>query len=169
MRMFVVDKIARIIKNRKRLEEAMGVEIKNRGREVYIDGDAVLEERASWVVLALDFGFPYSEAMRIFEDEEVVFEVLNIKDYTNKANLERIRGRVIGKGGRALKVLSDLSDCGLELKENKIGMVGTGENLKRASEAIVAIIKGAKHGAVYKELEGNMPRPIGDLGIKKRE
>lgn len=165
MKTLIIEKLARIIKNKKKLEESLKIKITNRGKEVTIRGDPENETQATRVIEALNFGFPYIEAMRIIE-EDLLFETVNIKDYTNKANLERIRGRVIGQGGKTLKVLSDLTGCGLELKENKVGIVGEAENLKRASEALISIIKGSKQGAVYKELENNMPHPIDDLGLK---
>lgn len=165
MKTLIIEKVARIIKNKKKLEDFLKIKITNRGKEVTINGKSENELQAIQIIEALNFGFPYGEAMRI-EEEDLLFETINIKDYTHKANLERIRGRVIGQGGKTLKVLSDLTGCALELKENKVGIIGEAENLERASEALIAIIKGAKQGAVYKELENNMPQPIGDLGLK---
>ena len=38
-----------------------------------------------------------------------LFEIINIKDYSKNKNLERIRGRLIGTQGKALKTLTDLT------------------------------------------------------------
>ena len=169
MKTLIIEKLARVIKNKKRLEDSLDIKITNRGKEVTIDGSAENEYIASQVLDALNFGFPYAEAMLIAEEENTLFEVVNIKEHTNRADLERVRGRVIGKGGKALKVLSDLTGCALELKENKVGVIGEPENIERATEAIIAIVKGAKHGAVYKELEQSTPKPIYDLGLRGKD
>ncbi|NCN87177.1 hypothetical protein GW932_05060 [archaeon] len=165
MKTIICEKIARIIKNKKKLEKTLEVKITNRGREVTIEGSPENEFTAEQVIDALNFGFPYSEAIYI-KTEGRLMEVVNIKDYTNKPNLSSIRARVIGKGGKALKTLSSLTDCAMELKENKIAIIGLPEDLERGTEALIGIIKGAKHGAVYNELEKNMPKPIYDLGLK---
>lgn len=168
MKTIIIEKIARVIKNKKKLEELLNLKITNRGKEVTINGSPEDEYTGTQVIDALNQGFPYSEAISI-KTENKILETINIKDYTNKSNLERIRGRVIGQGGKALKTLSDLTDSAMELKDNHVAIIAEPENLERATEALIAIIKGAKHGAVYKELEKNMPMPIHDLGLREEE
>lgn len=165
MKTIIIEKIARIIKNRKRLENALNVKITNRGKEVTIDGSPEQEYEAAQTIEALNFGFPYKDAISIPE-EGLLLEIINIKDYTGKSNMERVRGRVIGKGGKALKTLSTLTECAIEMVDNKIGIIGSPENIKRATEAIIIIIKGGKHSAAYNELEHNFPKPVYDLGLR---
>lgn len=166
MEMLIIEKIPRVTKNRKKLEELLNVKITNRGKETRIEGEAEDEVIASQVLQALNYGIPYSEAITI-KTEGKTFETVNIKEYTHQKNLERVRGRVIGTKGKALKTLSELTDSSMELKENTVAIVVAPENLQRTTEALIAIIKGAKHGAVYKELEHNFPKPIIDLGLKE--
>lgn len=164
--MLIIEKIPRVTKNRKKLEALLDVKITNRGKEVRVEGTPENEVMASQVLHALNYGIPYSEAITI-KTEGKVFETINIKEHTRQKKLERVRGRVIGKNGKALKTLSELTDSAMELKENTIAVVVAPENLQRTTEAVIAIIKGAKHGAVYKELEHNFPKPIVDLGLKE--
>jgi ribosomal RNA assembly protein len=168
MKTIISEKIPRIIKNKKRLEEILNITIKINGKEININGTAINEFEATKVIDALNFGFSFSSAVSI-KKENKLFEILNIKDYTNKSNLERIRGRIIGKNGKALKTLSDLTNCNLELKNNEIGIIGEPENLKRTIEALIEIIQGSKHSNVYKGLEKNQPKPIYDLGLKNKK
>lgn len=162
----IVDKIPRIIKNRKKLEELLEVKISNRGTEVYIEGTPEDEYVAEKVILALDFGFPFSVAVEI-KKEDLAFEIINIKDFTNQKNLPRVRGRVIGKEGKTLKTLSILSNCYLELKDNRVGIVGGHEFIKNAGDALTSLIKGTKPGNVYAYLEKHQPEKLIDLGLKK--
>lgn len=158
-------KIVRIIKNRKRLMNELNVKITNAGRIVSIDGTPEDEYMATQVIDALNFGFPYIEAISM-KKEGRLLETLNIKEYTKKNDLERVRGRIIGKAGKGIRTVATLSDCAIEMRENTVAIIGEAQNIQRASEAIVAVIKGAKHSGVYHMLEGNQPHPIYDLGLK---
>lgn len=167
MQTILVDKIVRVIKNHKRLMAELDVKITNKGKEVTIEGTPENEYMARQVIDALNFGFPYIEAITM-KKENKLLEFVNIKEHTNQSNLERVRGRVIGQGGKALKTIASLTDSAVELKENTVAIIANPENMERATEAIIAIIKGAKHGAVYKELEHNFPKQEYDLGLKEQ-
>lgn len=161
----IVEKLARIIKSKNRLEEILDVKIENRGNEIYIEGSAEDEYTAEKVILALDFGFPFSTAMEI-KTEELIMEIVNIKEYTNQKDMTRVRGRIIGSNGKILKTLSDLTNCYLELKDNKVAIIGEPEHIKNCREAVISITKGTKPGNVYAYLEKHQPEEIVDLGLK---
>lgn len=164
----IVDKVPRILKSKKQLETKLKIKISNRGREIYVEGDPLNEYVAMLVIEAIDFGFKVSSALRIKEQDNL-FEVLNIKDYTKRRDLERIRGRIIGKEGRTLKTLRNLTGCDIEVKDNKVGIVGSAEDFENAQNAVISIIRGAKQSNAYAFVEKNQPKPIVDLGIKKKE
>ena len=166
MKKILSQKIARIIRNKKKLEKELELKIKNRGREVIIEGTSENEYFGEKVIDAMNFGFPTSHALAI-KKEGKDFERINIKDHTKRHDLERIRGRLIGKGGKGLKTLSGLTNCYIELKDNEVGIIGDPENIENATEAIISMIKGSKHGNVYSFLEKNRIQPIHDLGLKK--
>jgi len=159
------NKIVRIIKNRQRLMKELNVIIHNAGKLVTIDGTPEDEHMATQVIDALNFGFPYIEAISM-KKEGKLLETLNIKDYTKKNDLKRIRGRIIGKQGKGIRTVANLSGCKIEILENTVAIIGEAENIQRAAESIVAIIKGSKHSGIYHTLEGNQPHPIYDLGLK---
>ncbi len=167
MKKIISEKIMRIIKSRKKLEKELEVKITNRGKEVYLEGSPENEYTAEKVIEAIGFGFPISTAILIKKDD-LLFEIINIKEHTNKKNLERVRGRIIGTGGKTLKTLSNLSDSFLEIKDNEIGVIANPENVKIANEAITSIIKGSKQSNMYAFLEKNRAKPIGDLGLKEK-
>jgi ribosomal RNA assembly protein len=166
MKTLISEKIPRIIKNKKRLEKELNVKIENRGKETKINGTPEDEFIAEKVLDALNFGFPYKHALEI-KRQGLEYEEINLKDHTKKHNYELIRGRIIGKSGKALKTLSNLSECYIEINENKIAMIGEPINIENAIQAMIQLIQGAKHGNVYKGLEKNQPKPIEDLGLRK--
>ncbi len=166
MKTLIITKVPRIIKNKDRLENELNIKIEINGKEIKIEGKPEEEYLAEKVLEALDFGFPLQEALSI-QKEDLFFETINIKDYTTQKNFERIRGRVIGKEGKALKTISSLGNCSIEILGNKIGIIGDSENIKRVEEACKLLIKGTKHGNVYAYLESHKPEPIYDLGLKE--
>jgi len=168
MKTLISEKIPRILKNKKRLEKVLNVKISNRGKETSFEGTPEDEFVAEKVIDALNFGFPYKHAIAI-KKQELEYETINLKEYTKKHDYERIRGRIIGKGGKALKTISDISDCFVEIKENKIAIIGEPINIENAIQALIQIIRGAKHGNVYKGLEKQKPAPIHDLGLREKE
>jgi len=166
MKTILCEKLPRILKNKKRLEEKLNVKITNRGKEVKIIGKPIDEYVAEKVINALNFGFPFSIAILI-KEEDLLFEILNIKDYTTRKDLDRVRARIIGKGGKTLKTLCQLTKCYFELKDNHIGIIGLPEYIENAQEAITSIIKGSKQSNVYAHLEKTQIKPALDLGLKE--
>lgn len=165
MKKIFSEKLLRIIKNKKRLEKELNVKITNRGKEVFVEGDSEEEYSAEKVIEALNFGFPFENALLI-KKENFIFEILNIKDYTRRKDLETIRARIIGKGGRTLKTLQYLTKCYFELKDNYVGIIGNPEYIENAQEAIISVIRGAKQSNVYNSLEKNQIKSVTDLGLK---
>jgi KH domain-containing protein len=166
MKKIISEKIIRIIKNKKNLEKELDVLLEINGKEVSISGEPENEYVAERVIEALDFGFPFSDALNI-KKEEYLFEILNIKEFTNQKDFERGRGRVIGKDGKALKTISNLSNCHVELSGNKLGIIGDSESIRNVEEACKLLIKGSKHSNVYAYLEKHRIEPITDLGLKE--
>lgn len=165
MEKLICEKPQRIIKNKKKLEEELGIKITGEGKEITIHGSPENEYIAEKVIDALEFGFPFSVALLI-KEEDFMFEVLNIKDYTRRKDLIAVRARIIGKQGKTLKTLLELTKCHFEIKDNQVGIIGEPEYIRNAQEAMISLIRGAKHANVYSFLEKHQVKPIFDLGLK---
>lgn len=165
MKPLICSKTNRILKNKKKLEDELNVKITCNNEEVTIEGEPENEFIAEKVIDALDFGFPYAKALSIKDDKDL--EIINIKDFTNKQNLERVRARIIGKGGKSFSTLNQLTKCDFAIKDNKVGIIGELEWIENAIEAITSIARGTKHSHVYAFLEKHPIKPVYDLGLKK--
>ncbi len=168
MKKIICDKIARVVKNRKKLEKELGVRITNIGKDISIDGKPENEYYAEMVIEALDMGFPFGVALLVKKEDNVI-EVINIKDYARRKDFKSIRARIIGKSGKTLRVLHELTECFFELKGNSVGILGDPERIKNAQEAVISIIKGTKQANVYSFLEKHRVQPIVDLGLKEED
>ena len=166
MKKIICEKIVRIIKGKQKLENELNVKLLVRGKEVEIEGNPEDEYIAEKVIDALDMGFPFSTAILI-KDEDYLFEILNIKNYTKRKDLERVRARIIGKKGRTLAAFSELTKCFFEIKNNRVGIIGDAEHIKNAQYAITFLLQGSKQANVYAFLEKHQPKPILDLGLKE--
>ena len=168
MRIILSEDNKKISKNRRKLEEALHVKIFVKEKEVIIAGEADTEYLAEKVIEAVLFDFPVEVALLI-ANEDFIFEVLNIKDYTPRKDLETIRARIIGKEGRTLRTLNQLTDCYFELKGNSIGIIGMPEYIKNSQDAVISLIRGSKQANVYNYLEKHPLEPIIDLGLKEEK
>lgn len=166
MKTLIIEKLPRILKNKTHLEKTLNIKISNRGKEITIDGKAEDEYIAEQVFDALNFGFPFSIAIKI-KEEDFMFEIINIKDHTKRKDLARIRARIIGTKGKTLATLSTLTECFFELKDNEVGIIGDPEYIKTGQEGLISLIKGSKQSNVYAYLEKHQPIPIDDLGLKE--
>ncbi|MDP3992135.1 MAG: hypothetical protein U1B79_00495 [Candidatus Pacearchaeota archaeon] len=165
METIICEKPQRIIKNRKNLEKKLEIKIASKGKEVFISGKPEDEYVAEKVIEALDFGFPFSVALLI-KEEDFMFEVLNIKNHTRRKDMEKVRARIIGKKGGTLKTLLELTKCHFEIKGNQVGIIGEPEYMRNAQEAMISLIRGAKQANVYSFLEKHQVKPVIDLGLK---
>lgn len=160
------DRIKKIKRERVRLEKVLNVKISIKGNEVSLEGEAEDEYYARKVIDALNFGFNFEHSILI-KTEEFDFETLSIKDFTRRKDFGVIRGRIIGKNGKTLKVLHELTDCHFELKDNNVGIIGSPELMKIAQEAVISLIRGSKQANVYAFLEKRHFQPVVDLGLKE--
>jgi KH domain-containing protein len=165
MKTIVCDKIIRIIKGKKKLEEKLNLKLKIENKKVTISGEPEDEYVGEKVILALDFGFGFNEALEI-KEEGKMFEIVSIKKYTKRKDFKTIRSRIIGKGGKTLKVLTQLTNCAFELKENEIAVIGYPEEIENGKKAIEDLIRGAKQSNVYAYLEKHRIKPVEDFGLK---
>lgn len=168
MESIISEKPEKIIRNKKKLENDLDVKITKKSGEIYIEGAPEDEYFARQVIEAINFGFPISISIMI-KTENLTFDRINIKEHTKSKNLERIRARLIGKNGRTLKTLTELTDCHFEIKDNDVGIIGDPERIKNAHDAVVHLITGAKQANVYAYLEKHQPKPLLDLGLKREK
>lgn len=159
MKKLYIKSIRKIVQNKNELEKKLKIKISISGTDLTLFGNESDEFFAERVLLALDFPFLLEEAFLLL-DEDYVFEILNIKKYTKRHDLNVIKGRIIGTDGKAMKVLSDLSASLIAVKDNNVAIIAKSENIKNAVQGVISIIRGSKHGNVYSYLEKSHKRNI---------
>jgi len=148
---------------KRRIEEALGVKLTVDSAEgsVKIElarppeegGDPVALFKARDVVQAIARGFSPERAFRLFE-EGVVLSVIDITDYVkpNRNNLVRVRARLIGRDGRTRRMIEETTHTYVSIYGDTVAIIGEDEDVRAAEEAVLDLINGAPHAAVYKKL-----------------
>lgn len=142
------------------IEQRTGVKITVESEEgiVYFDDDKafepVLSLKARDVVKAIGRGFSPEKAFRLFQDETYL-DIIDITDFIGKdgKDLERVRSRLIGTGGKTRASIEDASGAHVSIFGKTVGLLGEIEEVQIAHEAVEMILDGAPHTAVYKFLE----------------
>ena len=152
MEVFFIPNIREVKKEKKFLERKLKIKINILGRKVTIQGDPLDEYEASLAFDAMSIGFSASTAAEL-KNENMIFEKLNIKDFSRKKNLEVIRGRLIGTHGKTKKTIEQIAGAKIKIKDNIIGIIAPAESIDSITTAITNIIRGSKQTNMYKYLE----------------
>ena len=110
--------------------------------------------RAKDVVMAIGRGFSPEKAFRLLEDENVMLDIIDLRQIFGKSesNMKRVRGRIIGREGKTRRIIEELTETYISVYGHTVGIIGSFEHVQIAREAIEMLIRGAMHGTVYRYL-----------------
>jgi ribosomal RNA assembly protein len=142
---------------KKTIEQTMKVrlEIDSKEGDVIIQGeDSVAVYETVPIIKAIARGFNPLIAFNLF-DEKYSFDYVNITNYVGnvKKHLMRVKGRIIGREGKARKMIEKATEVNISVYGKTIGIVGKYESVAAAKQAIEMLLEGAPHGNVFKWLE----------------
>ena len=110
--------------------------------------------KAAEIVTAIGRGFSPENALTLLEGDNML-HVIDLREFAGKsnANIERIKGRLIGEGGKARRSMENLSRAKISVYGKTAAIIGSPGKLKLVVDAISSISNGSMHGAVYNRLE----------------
>ena len=123
--------------------------------DIFVYGkDALGLYTAHEVIRSIGRGFN-PDIAKLFLKQDYVFEMVDIPEYTGKSKntLLRLKGRVIGKEGRARKLIEELSESYISVYGKSTGIIGTAESAAMAKRAVEALLRGSTQATEYKWLE----------------
>lgn len=162
----VADRVGALIgksgKTKKMLQElsGLGLEVSKDGMVVINKdntGDPLMELKVADVVKAIGRGFNPDDAMRLLDDDEYL-DIVDLKECVSDRQMKRVRGRLIGKGGKTREIIEDLTLCDMIIYGNTVGLIGNSISLPVAKHAVDMLINGSEHSSVYAYLESQRPR-----------
>lgn len=137
---------------KKEIERRSKVKLKIEGTSVSISGEGIAAWRVRDVVHAIGRGFNPEYAFMLF-NEDYVFETINLKDFVGEKSWGRLRGRVIGEGGKVKRYIEKTTGALISIYGKTIAFIGTYDDVSLAREAVSMLLSGAKYGTVRRFLE----------------
>lgn len=108
--------------------------------------------KARDIVQAIGRGFSPQRAFALLDDD-VYLRIINLEEFGNTPNqIRRLKGRVIGQGGKTRRNIEELTDTYVTIMGNTISIIGEVENQQIAVNAIVRLLRGAEHSTVNRYL-----------------
>ena len=136
----------------------VSLEIDGDAGEVLLESKGDVEKiqpfKAIEIITAIGRGFSPENAMTLLDGENTL-HVIDLREFAGKssANVERIKGRIIGEGGRARRNMENLSGTHISVYGRTVSIIGSASKLRLTVDAISSICRGSMHGAVYDKLE----------------
>ncbi len=106
--------------------------------------------KARDIIKAIGRGFNADKAFYLIDDS-IFLETIQLEG--SKNNIKRLKSRIIGEKGKARKMIETGTDTYVSIYGSQISIIGELEEIRSAKKAINMLIKGSKHGTVYRLLE----------------
>lgn len=140
------------------LEEQTKIKINIDSKE----GDVVLKGTDSVnlyllkdVIKAVGRGFNPEIALRLLK-QDFVLELVQMSEFVkSKDSMIRLKGRVIGKAGKARETIEELTECSISVYGKTIAIIGFCDDVSVCKRAVESLLSGSPHASIYKWLEKN--------------
>lgn len=102
------------------------------------------------VVKAIGRGFSPEKAYRLF-DESIYLEVIDITDYTGDSEKakSRMKGRIIGRNGKTRRIIEEYTGASVSIYGKTVAFIDSPDKIQIVREAVLMLLNGAPHSAVY--------------------
>lgn len=129
------------------------IDIDSKEGDITITGEeALLLYAAREVIKAIGRGFNPEVALLLLK-QDYIFDLISITDFVGENHIVRVKGRIIGSGGKSRRIIEELTEAFICVYGKTVGVIGTYESVSTAKRAIEAILTGSPHANVYKFLE----------------
>ena len=110
--------------------------------------------RAVETINAINGGFSPERAFELLDDEDLLLDIIDLsRTADNPHQLDRLKGRIIGKDGRAREQIENMTDVDLSVFGHTVALIGYPEQMKTARAAIDMLIEGIPHENVFAFLD----------------
>lgn len=151
---------SRVLKLKNKVEKALDIKIEIKKDGITVESkkeDPFLEYIASKILEAVSLGFDADSAMQL-QDTNYIMRKINVKDLVRASKINLAIARVIGTKGKTKKIISGLTECDIIVTDYDVAVIGKGDNVETATNALISLIKGSKQSNIYNFLEKNRAR-----------
>ncbi|MDD1676693.1 MAG: KH domain-containing protein [Methanomicrobiales archaeon] len=131
------------------------IEIESKEGDVVVRGeDAEGVVTASEVIRAINRGFSPERAFVLLNNPDALLDVIDLSSIIETpTQLERVRGRVIGRAGRSREQIENMTITSISVYGKTVAIIGDPEQVKVARTAIEMLINGVAHESVFAFLD----------------
>lgn len=153
---------------KKKIEEELGVSLKvdpagvveiSLSKPMSEGGDPVSLLKAKDIVMAIGHGFKPEKALKLLEDD-VSLIVIDLPEHLGKdpEDCSRVKARIIGTGGKTRRIIEENTHVDVSIYGDTVAIIGRPEDASAAQQAVMMLVNGAPHSAVYKFLDSYAQR-----------
>lgn len=115
--------------------------------------------KARDIVKAIGRGFEPEIALKLLNND-FELRVIDLKEFFGKKQNDaiRIKGRIIGKNGKAKRDIEGLTDTSLSVYGKTVAIIGASDKIHLAAKAVIMLASGAMHWTVYKMIAKELGR-----------
>lgn len=130
------------------------IEVDSHDGMVSVEGeDALNLLDAQEIIKAIARGFNPEIAFLLLK-QDYAFELIDLSMLTrNKTDMARVKGRIIGEGGKSRKTIEGLTETYISVYGKTVGVIGEMMGVALAKRALSMLLEGSPHSAVYQMLE----------------
>lgn len=139
----------------KRLLEKENIFVKKIKNKIIIESEDFFNlSLATNVIEAFLVGFDPKDSIKILQEDYRLYKI-DIKDFSGKKinHIKRLKGRVIGKEGKALRYIQKISGSKIIVKDRYIYILGKVEEVEIAKGTIERLLRGSPHSSAFKYME----------------
>lgn len=106
------------------------------------------------IIKAIGRGFAPGKAMRLVSDDYAL-EIIELQDYIGRSKkaMARQKARIIGSKGKTRRHIEEATGASLAIAGKTAAIIGQHDEVAVAKEAVVKLLDGVPHSAVYRYLE----------------
>ncbi len=129
------------------------INIDSNDAEVKITGEDPLKLYAlKNTISAIGRGFNPDIAQLLLK-QDYMLELIHLKEFVNEKQLPRVKGRIIGTGGKSRRTIEELTECNISVYGKTVAIVGRIDSISLARQSVELLLKGANHSTVFRILE----------------
>ena len=132
----------------RRAEVRLDIDSENHSVRIEETGDPVTGLKAPDIVRAIGRGFRPEDALELLEDDMMMFDVVDIDAAArNKNDRRRMKGRLIGEGGRTRELMEQLTGASVAIYGSTLSIIGGPQQVDAVREAPSMSISAASRTA----------------------
>jgi ribosomal RNA assembly protein len=132
----------------------LDIDSKTGSIEIKDTKDPLLAMQTVDVIKAIGRGFNPDKAMRLFDDELLTLEIMDLSQIADTPKeLKRLKGRIIGKSGKSREIFENMTETRISVMGKTVSILGHTERILVVRTGIEMLINGSPHGPVFSYLE----------------